>query len=319
MDNEGSVRLVTKAARLYHTHGLRQMEIAKRLGISQSKVSRLLQEAEESGIVRTVVAAPLHLHPDLEEALEEQLGLSEVHVVEPVSTDEDELVRDLGVAAAALLGQVSLDAPTVAWSSWSRTLNAMVDALLPMNIGTAHVVEMVGDLGSPSLQHESARATQRLASLLGAEPVFLRTPGVVPSVDVAAALVGKNGYAREALDLLDDIDLALLSIGEIQPSPPIEAGRNFFTPKQLTEVRKAGAVGEVCLRYLDAEGQPVESSLDPLTIGVSLRQLARARRRWAVVGGERKIDALRAALAGGYIDVLVTDLRTAHQLAAVAE
>ena len=316
MDNDGSVRLVTKAARLYHTHGLRQTEIASRLGLSQSKVSRLLQEAEDTGIVRTVVAAPLHLHPELEEAIETRFGLAEVHVVDTVSDDDDELVRDLGVAAAALLGQVSLEAPTVAWSSWSRTLRAMVDALLPMNIGTTHVVEMVGDLGSPALQHESARSTQRLATLLGAEPVFLRTPGVVPSPEVASALVGKDGYAREALDLLDDVDLALLSIGELEPSEPIEPGRNFFTAKQLTEVRKAGAVGEVCLRYVDAAGQPVRSRLDEVTIGVSLDQISRARHRWAVVGGLRKLEALTAVLSGGYVDVLVTDVATAHHLAA---
>ena len=47
-------RLVTKVARLYHVRGLRQAEIAARLQLSQSRVSRLLSQAEESGVVRTV-------------------------------------------------------------------------------------------------------------------------------------------------------------------------------------------------------------------------------------------------------------------------
>ena len=68
------------------------------------------------------------------------------------------------------------------------------------------------------------------------------------------------------------------------------------------------------MRYLDANGDPVASKLDELTIGVSLDQLRKARRRWAVVGGQRKHQAIRAALAGRWIDVLVTDLATARHL-----
>ena len=45
------LRLVTTAARLYHTHHERQAEIAEKLGISQAGVSRLLRQAEELGIV----------------------------------------------------------------------------------------------------------------------------------------------------------------------------------------------------------------------------------------------------------------------------
>ena len=45
-------RVMTKVARLYHSRGVRQTEIASRLGISQARVSRLLRAAEEAEIVR---------------------------------------------------------------------------------------------------------------------------------------------------------------------------------------------------------------------------------------------------------------------------
>lgn len=315
MADDGALRLVTKVARLYHTHGLRQTEIATRLGISQSRVSRLLQQAEEASIVRTVVAIPVHVHADLEEQLEQRYGLTEVHVVEATSDDEAEVLRDVAVAAASILSELSLEAWTVGWTSWSRTLRQTVSALMPLHLGTRSVIEMVGDLGPPELQHEAARSTQQLAGLLGAEPVFLRTPGVVPTPEVAHALLGQDSYARHALDMLDRLDLALVSIGLIDPSDPLEPGRNFFTAKQLKQVRAAGAVGEICMRYIDADGAPVESPLDELTIGVTLDQLREAKRRWAVVGGIRKAPAIRAALKGGWVDVLVTDLETARHLA----
>jgi DNA-binding transcriptional regulator LsrR (DeoR family) len=54
LENVDHLRLVTKVARLYYTHGLRQTDIAERLQISQSRVSRLLSQAEEANIVRIV-------------------------------------------------------------------------------------------------------------------------------------------------------------------------------------------------------------------------------------------------------------------------
>lgn len=306
---------MTKVARLYHTHGLRQTEIAERLGISQSRVSRLLQQAEEARIIRTVVAVPTHVHAEVEEALEREFGITEAHVVETVGQGEQEILLDLAAAAASIFSEVSRDVPTIGWTSWSRTLRAMVDAMLPTHLGTKRVIEMVGDIGPPDLQHEAARSTQLLASLCGAEAIFLRAPGVVPTPEVAQALLTQDTYARHALDMLDSLDIALLSIGAIEPSLPIEPGLNFFTNAQLADIRKAGAVGEICMRYIDADGRPVDSGLDPLTIGVTLPQLRSAAQRWAVVGGIRKAEALRAALRGGWIDVLVTDLETAQHLA----
>jgi DNA-binding transcriptional regulator LsrR (DeoR family) len=307
-------RLMVKVARLYHTHGMRQTDIAERLRISQSRVSRLLTQAEDASIVRTVVAVPQHIHADLEERVETQYGLREVHVIDAVSDDAAELGRDLAHTMASLLHDVAFDIPTIGFTSWSQTLRLMVDALQPMRARTERVVEMLGDLGPPDLQHDAARSTQRFASLTGGQPVFLRTPGVVPSPDIKELLLSRDLYAQQALQKLDSIDLALVGIGACQVDPVLRSGDNFFTDEQFAAMRELGAVGEVCLHFLDAEGNPVPNELDDLVIGVTLEQLKNARHRWAVAGGSRKHGAIRAALAGGWVDTLVTDATTAEFL-----
>ena len=55
---DGQLRLMTKVARMYHEQHIRQPEIAQRLHISQSRVSRLLKEAVNLGVVRTIVVTP---------------------------------------------------------------------------------------------------------------------------------------------------------------------------------------------------------------------------------------------------------------------
>src|SRR3954447_19721686 len=52
------LRLMTKVARLYHERGVNQPEIARRLHVSQARVSRLLKRPEAGGIVRPTVVVP---------------------------------------------------------------------------------------------------------------------------------------------------------------------------------------------------------------------------------------------------------------------
>jgi DNA-binding transcriptional regulator LsrR (DeoR family) len=314
VENVDHLRLVLKVARLYHTHGLRQADIAARLQVSQSRVSRLLAQAEETGIVRTVVAIRPEIHSDLEEQIEARYGLGEVHIIDAVSAEDGEFTRDLAYAMAAVLEQSNFSTGTIGFTSWSRTLRLMVGTLQSLRTKTKRVVEMLGDLGPPDLQHAAARSTQTLAGLLDAEPVFLRIPGVVPTKELKEQLLSQDVYARQALEMLDHVDLALVGIGTCEVDPPLRAGENYFTDAQLRDVQRRGAVGQVCLRFLDSKGGLVEGPIDDLVVGVTAHQLRAAGRRWAVAGGPQKYAAIRAALRGRWVDGLVTDAATAQFL-----
>lgn len=316
-ERSGPPRLLVKVARLYHGRGLRQSEIAERLRISQARVSRLLQQAETLGIVRTVVVLPPGLNSELEDAVEQAYGVGECHVIDAVAEDEEELAQDLGQAMASILADAGiLTSPTsvVGYNSWSRTLQSMVAAMQPIRGRAGKVVELLGDIGPPALQHEAARSTQRLARLAGAEPVYLRTPGVSSTAEIRAAILEQDRHARAALELLDAMDVALVGIGECDVVAPLRAGDNFFTQEQFDRARELGAVGQICLRFLDAKGQEVVTGFDDLVIGVSLEQIRSARTRCAAAGGPSKYAVIRAALIGGWVDTLVIDTGTAEYL-----
>ena len=310
-----TLRLTGVVARLYHVHGVRQREIGRRLGMSQSRVSRLLHRAEELGLVRTVGAGPAGLHPDLEEAIERGSGACEVHVVD-VGSDHRSLTTALGRAAARQLGDSLAGAETIGFTSWSTTLQAMAAATLEQHprTGARFVVEMLGDLGSPTLQHAAARSTQQMADALGGEPVFLRTPGVAAS-SAMRETAGRDVHVQRALALLDGLDVAFVGVGPPEVHSQLQAGDSFFSPAQLSEVRLAGASSQLNQRFLDSRGRPLPTALDELVVGVSLEQLASARRRVVVAGGREKHEPIAAALRGGWIDVLVTDHDTATYLA----
>ena len=310
------LRLMTRAARMHHIEGERQTEIAEKMGISQAGVSRLLRMAEEQGIIRKIVVPPEGLYPDLEDGLIAAYGLEQAYVIDTGST-EDGIGQILGAAAARCLTEVFAGGPVLGFTSWSTTLREMARLIEPHLSGVKHVVETLGDLGSPMLQHEADVATLQIAQAFDAEAVFLRAPGVLPSRELRDAAM-TDTHIRKALRQLDDVDTVLVGIGPADFHGPLEASDNFFTAEQLAAVRAAGAVGQLHQRFIDSKGNPVKTPLDDLVIGITLDQLRNARRRIAVAGGAKKHEALAAALAGKWIDVLVTDVSSANYLMAAA-
>jgi DNA-binding transcriptional regulator LsrR (DeoR family) len=75
-----------------------------------------------------------------------------------------------------------------------------------------------------------------------------------------------------------------------------------------------GAVGDICLRFFDAQGNIIHSDIDERVIGITLEQLKKIDRVVGVTGGPVKEAAIRAALLGKFINVLVTDHLSAKKL-----
>jgi DNA-binding transcriptional regulator LsrR (DeoR family) len=312
------LRLMTKVARMYHEQGLRQTEIMERLNMSQSTISRLLKRAEKAGIVRITVSVPSGAYPDLEEALQEKFRLKEAIVVDSVE-DDDHLMRDLGPAAAYYVETTLKPNDVVGLSSWSAALLAMVDAMQP-NTRTAgvRVVQILGGVGNPSAEVHATHLTQRFANLVGGSATLLPAPGVVGSAEARRVLM-KDRFVQEAVRLIDTVTLALVGIGSIEPSRLLAASGNVFSHSELEVLGEHGAVGDICLRFFDRMGAPVTTSLNDRVIGMDLGQLRRANRVVGVAGGKRKAAAIRGALVGGLVNVLITDRNTAALLLADAD
>jgi DNA-binding transcriptional regulator LsrR (DeoR family) len=106
-----------------------------------------------------------------------------------------------------------------------------------------------------------------------------------------------------------------VGIGSLEPSPLLRQTGNALTQDEQDQLRSAGAVGDVCLRFFDADGSAVRTSLDQRVMSITPADLRQVPRRVGVAGGASKYRAIRAALRGGWVNILVTDLDTARTLA----
>jgi DNA-binding transcriptional regulator LsrR (DeoR family) len=190
----------------------------------------------------------------------------------------------------------------------------MVNAMHPAadNMNT-QVVQILGGIGNPAAEVHATNLTRRLASLIGGEPILLPAPGVVGSSDARRILL-EDPFVRAAMDTFKRVTLALVGIGAVGPSPLLASSGNIPSPAEIAALQVAGAVGDICLRFFDINGTPVVTSLNERVVGMTLEELRRVRRAVGIAGGQRKTAAIKGALAGHWINVLITDQFTASRL-----
>jgi DNA-binding transcriptional regulator LsrR (DeoR family) len=191
-------------------------------------------------------------------------------------------------------------------------VNRMRDSRRPV---ADSVVQVIGGVGEPRAQVQATRLTEQLANLTGARPVFLPAPGFVSSAGLRQAIL-EEPYVKDASDAWLNLSILLAGIGSLDPSPLLKESGNAIPLEDQAELRQRGAIGDVCLRFFDEHGHPVKSGIDERVVGIPPEVLRTVPRRIGVAGGARKHAAIRAALLGGWVNVLVTDTGTARALLA---
>jgi DNA-binding transcriptional regulator LsrR (DeoR family) len=309
------LRLIARVARMYYEWGMRQSAIAGQLGLSQASISRLLRRSRHDGIIRISVNIPNGVYTELEETLVKKYHLRDAIVVDSLEDDENLILRDIGASAAYYLESTVRPNDMIGISSWSATLLSLVDALQPLSQKSGvKVVQILGGVGSPGSEVHATHLTSRLAALLNGEAIYLPAPGVVGS-EAAMQVLLEDEYVRHTYSLFDEVTLALVGIGAIEPSPLLAKSGNVFSLEELGLLRQLGAVGDILLHFFDQEGRLVDSPLNKRVISMSLEQLRKVDRAIGVAGGKRKCAAILGALRGGWINILITDHFTAACLA----
>src|SRR5690606_29820305 len=151
------------------------------------------------------------------------------------------------------------------------------------------------------------------ANSTGAAPMLLPTPGVLGTAAARESLMADSTVA-DVVACWSRLTVALVGIGAMEPSDLARQSGNAFPEADRTALEVAGAVGDICFRFFDDQGVMIDSAIDNRVIGISPDQLRAVERRVGVAGGPRKVAAIRGALLGGWINVLVTDVDTANRL-----
>jgi len=306
-------RLLLKVSKLYYEQGLTQFDISQKLNLSRPKISRLLKQAEETGIVKFSIVAQPGVHTELEEALEREFGLNEAVVVD-VSEPNSQIAvsREVGAAAAEYFSRVVND-PCIIGISWGTTLRAMADAMHAQDCRHSELVQLIGGLGTPESEAHATYILRRMVTQIKSRLSILNVPGVVDTVAVKEAVLS-DSHVRELFHTFSKIDIAFVGIGAPTPDSVVMRDGTILSENELNMVLEKGAVGDICLRFFSEKGEIIQSEIDERVIGITLEELKRIKQVVGVAGGPHKAKVIRAALVGKLVNVLITDHVCAKQI-----
>lgn len=307
--------LILKVLRLYYEHNLTQAQVAARMGFSRPKVSKLLSDGRDRGLVKIEIAESSGDHAGLEIALENRFGLGEAVIAE-TREDRETTERATGRAGAALLTRVC-DRETKLGLSWGVSLRALVESTPRRSFACAKIVPLVGGMGKAKTRLHSNQVCAALAEKLEVETLHLAAPAIARSPESRSELVELPGI-EETLAEGAGCDVAVVGIGGILPtSTLVEAG--YFTLEEFLGLRDRGVVGDVCCHFLDADGAPRLPRFSERIVGLTLEQLRAIPRAVGIATGAEKAPGVAAVLRGGYVKSLVCDRELAEALIDISD
>ncbi len=295
--------LLLEAARLYYEHHLNQAQIAAKLEVSRPGVSRLLQEARDTGIVKIQIVDPNASGTRFESALREKYGLKHAIVV-PSDKNDDVLKSRLGSALIHLLDELLAENTTLG-VSWGSTLQAATEHLTSRPIKNMTVVQLNGGVSKAELDTHASEIAGRIGENYRAIPYLLPLPAIVDTAELKTAITSDRHIAK-TLKLAREADIAAFTIGAFG-SKSVLVQADYFEEDEVQALIQAGAVADICSRLIKADGSICSPELDDRTIGIELEELKAKPYSIAVAGGADKAMAIKAGLAGGYFISLITD------------
>ncbi|MDP6382195.1 MAG: sugar-binding domain-containing protein [SAR324 cluster bacterium] len=299
----------SRVAWYYFKAGMTQAEIAEKLGLNRSRVINILNEARRDGTVSIHVQGKDAKLAKLEEALKKVWNLREVMVIPKVA--DKQLKENLSIAGAHFLETCFDQRGGLVGLGWGHTVSGITMYLSRILPGKTEFVTLCGGVTQYLAESRTGNVG---APLSGFYYPFhaLPTPLLLSTKSLCENLLSET-EVQTVMEKALHSDIALVGIGALMPNSEF-VRFGYRSTEELKTLKKDGAVGEMHGEYFNASGEPLELEQHQRLISIRLNKLCKIKHVVGVAGGADKIEAIRAALKGGYIHSLITDEKTAWAL-----
>lgn len=314
MRDASTENILRTVAKLYYNQNFTQSEIATRCGLSRPKVSRLLTEAREKGIVKIFIADELETMEEMEEKILQKFHLKAVKVVS-VPKDDPSLASRLTAEEAAMFMANLLEAGDTVGISWGYTIYMIAKAFPTLSLSGTEVVQLSGNIDSVNRASRADEIINMLSQKLQSNAAYtFPWPAMVDNAIILDTMLNDKRIAK-VLDKAYSCNKAIVNLAALDENDCLYKG-GYLNTVDLKSLERKNVAGRICCRYIDAAGNVCDESLDKRTLGVSLADLKKKRFVMTCITSEKKLPVLAAALRGELVNVVVLDSICAEKLLA---
>jgi DNA-binding transcriptional regulator LsrR (DeoR family) len=315
IDDYGQVRLINQILTLSYVQEHSQTEIAGLLGLSVTKVNRLLKQAREQGMVEISIRTPFQSLFTLENQMQKVCDVPEAVVVPSLSNYPEAVSQAIGRAAAYYLLQHLRDGDVICISG-GKTLTALVQAIQAVEVPRQYNVHVVPATGGVQGSHSTDvnYLAAQLADRLGGKAYQLHAPVLVDTPEEREVVLSLR-QVREILDMARQAQIALVGIGSVLPEIS-----SYFEMPYLNEIDRKKIVeencgsGEILAHVINDSGQLCASQYSQRVVGISPAELRAIPLSIGVAGSQAKGLPIYSALRGQYLKTLITDESAAQRV-----
>lgn len=293
--------LLSSVANLYYNSDLTQNQIAERFYTSRSKISRMLKEARELGIVEIKIREPWENNQILEKKLVELFPIRHARVISVRERNLSLVLQKLGEAAAYYLDSV-VNSDTILGVSWGNTVYHTVRSIKTTKNLPLTVVPIMGGIGVNNPQRDSLDFSKELADAYGGKYHYIYAPLFVKTKTLRDSLIQEDNI-REVLEIARSANVVLTSVG----SMVYKTWKDYVSTDTLVKLEKKGAVGHIGGHFFDRNGREIPSELTDRLIGIGMEDFKKAEEVICVAGMEEKAEAMLGVLQSGCVTTLITD------------
>ncbi len=305
--------LATRICWYHFREGQTQQEVADRVGLSRVTINKIISDAFRRGYVKIFFDTPSGACLDLEGQLRKKYGLRDVVVV-PSPLDASTVRSIVGLATGEYVSK-NLKPNQVLSLGWGGTIHAAAQSLEPRVDSGNVVVSLSGGLSRSTVINPYDNAAV-FARILDAECYYMTAPMFADSKSMKNALINSQGI-QAVFEVAKKADMALLTAVDLTNKTWI-IKEGALSKEMLRSLVAAGAVGGVCDRYLNSNGEVVDHSLNDLAISVPFETIRRTPNVILASGGDFKVPIIRAIFKAKLIHAFITDETTAKMLIADA-
>jgi len=294
--------LMTRAAWYYYFEGITQQRVAELMGISRMRVIKLLEKARQTSIIQ------FHLRKDgesrmrWEKSLIHEYGLTDAFVV-PAAVNQ--VNANAGIAeAASMYIREHLHEGSCINIGYGDTPSRILNNLATLVEQPLSCVSLTGGV--------SYYLPDTRSNVFNAKLHLIPTPLLASSKEMAEAM-RNEASVLEISRMSSFAQLSVVGIGAMHESATIFK-TGVLNHNDFVYLGMQGAVGDLLSHFIDRDGVLIETPLEERLISTPLSTLKSLKNVIGVATGDSKVEAIRAALRGQYLDVLITDDRTAGRL-----